>query len=212
MFPVPVFGLEKNFFPTCTITERNRTIQRHLMTDLFPEGGRESAEGMPESDLILDPQPPLERIEQVLGPYRFTNVREAHKNLMLLGTEEVPFLSSIRCRHFLASIAPPLLRAVSEAPDPDMALVNLEKVTHSLGAKGALWESLSHNPPLLQLYVHLCSWSQFLSEILINNPGMIDELLDTLVMNRQPTAHGTCRRIDLAPKRGRGYPSHSSQL
>ena len=169
------------------ITERNRTIQRHLMTDLFPDGGRESAEGMPESDLILDPQPPNERIDQVLGPYRFTNVREAHKNLTLLGTEEVPFLSSIRCRHFLASIAPPLLRAVSEAPDPDMALVNLEKVTHSLGAKGALWESLSHNPPLLQLYVHLCSWSQFLSEILINNPGMIDELLDTLVMNRQPT-------------------------
>lgn len=169
------------------ITERNRTIQRHLMSDLFPEGERDSSEGMPESDLVLDPQPPVDRIEQVLGPYRFTNVREAHKNLALLGTEEVPFLSSIRSRHFLASIAPSLLRAVSEAPDPDMALVNLEKVTHSLGAKGALWESLSHNPPLLQLYVHLCSWSQFLSEILINNPGMIDELLDTLVMNRQPT-------------------------
>ena len=32
-----------------------------------------------------------------------------------------------------ASIASPLLRALSEAPDPDMALRNLEKVTASLG-------------------------------------------------------------------------------
>ena len=30
----------------------------------------------------------------------------------------------------------------------------------------------------------LCAWSQFLSEILIRNPGMIDELLDSLVLNQ----------------------------
>src|SRR5207253_10629100 len=38
------------------------------------------------------------------------------------------------------------------------------------------------------LYVDLCAWSQFLSEILINNPGMIDELLDSLVLNQPRTA------------------------
>src|SRR5262249_46324999 len=40
----------------------------------------------------------------------------------------------------------------------------------------------------LKLYVDLCAWSEFLSEILINNPGMIDELLDTLVLNQPRTA------------------------
>lgn len=167
------------------ITERNRVILGHLMTGLFPEPEKNGAvERVPESDLILDPEPTLEQIRAVLGKYRFSNPREAFKNLMQLGVEAVPFLSSIRCRHFLASVAPILLEAISQAPDPDMALINLEKVTSSLGAKGVLWESLSQNPPLLALYVQLCSWSQFLSEILINNPGMIDELLDTLVMNR----------------------------
>ncbi len=34
----------------------------------------------------------------------------------------------------------------------------------------------------------MCAWSQFLSEILINNPGMIDELLDSLVLNQPRTA------------------------
>src|SRR5260370_6522895 len=69
-----------------------------------------------------------------------------------------------------------------------MALCNLEKVTNSLGAKTVLWELFSFNPPSLKLYVDLCAWSQFLSEILINNPGMIDELLDSLVLNQPRTA------------------------
>src|SRR5262249_33067229 len=51
-----------------------------------------------------------------------------------------------------------------------------------------LWELFSFNPPSLKLYVDLCAWSQFLSEILINNPGMIDDLLDSLVLNQPRTA------------------------
>src|SRR5205085_3548398 len=69
-------------------------------------------------------------------------------------------------------------------PDPDLTLTNLEKVTASLGAKAVLWELFSFNPPSLKLYVDLCAGSQFLAEVLVNNPGMIDELLDTLVLNR----------------------------
>src|SRR5437764_178374 len=68
-----------------------------------------------------------------------------------------------------------------------MALVNLEKVSASLGGKAVLWELFSFNPPSLKLYVDLCAWSQFLSEILVNNPGMVDELLDSLVLNQPRT-------------------------
>ncbi|QDU62026.1 Glutamate-ammonia-ligase adenylyltransferase [Planctomycetes bacterium Pan216] len=165
-------------------TARNRAILNRLMLDLFPPDPDRQAKGEPETDLIFDPNPEQERIEKTLGRYLFSNIPLAYKNLTLLAREDIPFLSSLRCRHFLASIAPRLMKQISEAPDPDMALVNLEKVTASLGAKGALWESLSINPALLRLYVNLCSWSQYLSEILINNPGMIDELLDSLAMNK----------------------------
>jgi len=34
-----------------------------------------------------------------------------------------------------------------------------------------LWELFSFNTPSLKLYVDVCAWSQFLSEILINNPA-----------------------------------------
>src|SRR5207237_9455717 len=127
-------------------------------------------------------------IRAVLGRYPFRDVQAAYTNLTLLAQESVPFLSTRRCRQFLASIAPALLRALAETPDPDMALVNLEKVTASLGAKAVLWELFSFNPPCLKLYVEVCAWSQFLSEILISNPGMIDELLDSLVLNQPRTA------------------------
>jgi glutamate-ammonia-ligase adenylyltransferase len=162
-------------------TEPTRRILEHLLHQTFA-GDAEAGE--PESDLILDPNPEPETVQAVLGKYRFRDVQAAYANLVQLAQESVPFLSARRCRHFLASIAPALLRAVADTPDPDLALLNLEKVTHSLGAKTVLWELFSFNHPSLKLYVDLCAWSQFLSEILINNPGMIDELLDSLVLNQ----------------------------
>jgi glutamate-ammonia-ligase adenylyltransferase len=165
-------------------TEPARRILDHLLHQTF-QG--EAGEVEPEVDLMLDPDPDAATIQAVLGRYPFHDIPGAYHNLNQLAQESVRFLSTRRCRHFLASIAPQLLRVLAEAPDPDMALRNLEKVTASLGGKAILWELFSFNPPSLKLYVELCAWSQFLSEILINNPGMIDELLDSLVLNQPRT-------------------------
>jgi glutamate-ammonia-ligase adenylyltransferase len=159
-------------------TALNRTILNHLLHQSFS-----SSDADPEADLLLDPNPDPARIQSVLAKYPFKDPIAAYHNLNQLATETIPFLSTRRCRQFLANIAALLLRAVAETPDPDMALVNLEKVSASLGGKAVLWELFSFNTPTLKLYVELCAWSQFLSEILINNPGMIDELLDSLVLN-----------------------------
>ncbi|MGH7226497.1 MAG: bifunctional [glutamate--ammonia ligase]-adenylyl-L-tyrosine phosphorylase/[glutamate--ammonia-ligase] adenylyltransferase, partial [Gemmataceae bacterium] len=174
-------------------TEPTRRILDHLLHQTF---AGEAGASKPESDLILDTNPDPETIRAVLGRYPFRDVQGAYHNLVQLAQESVPYLSTRRCRHFLASIAPALLRAVADAPDADMALVNLEKVTNSLGAKTVLWELFSFNPPSLKLYVDLCAWSQFLSEILINNPGMIDELLDSLVLNQPRSAEELRNELD----------------
>ena len=162
----------------------NRTILDHLLHQTF-EGSEQQAE--PESDLILDPDPDEAAVRSALARYPFKDVMGAYRNLTQLARETVRFLSTRRCRHFLASIAPQLLRAVADTPDPDLTLVNLEQVTASLGAKAILWELFSFLPASLKLYVDLCSNSPFLSQILINNPGMIDDLLDSLIVNRPRT-------------------------
>jgi glutamate-ammonia-ligase adenylyltransferase len=112
---------------------------------------------------------------------------------MSLGEEKIRFLSTRRCRHFLASIAPRLLKAIAATPDPDFTLVHLDKVSDSLGGKGVLWELFSFNPPSLRLYVEVCAYSAYLSGILTSNPGMIDGLMDSLVLDKLPS-HETLRR------------------
>lgn len=167
-------------------TELNRRILNHLLHDAFRDDA--GAPQDPVVDLILDPDPSPELVEAALGRHQFQDRATAHRNLIALAREETPFLSQARCRHFCAAIAPRLLEAIDATPEPDMALTNLEKVSASLGAKAMLWELFSFNPPTLRLYVELCSTSQFLSEILINNPGMIDDLMDSLVVDRAPPA------------------------
>jgi glutamate-ammonia-ligase adenylyltransferase len=162
-------------------TALNRKILDHLLHETFQS---ETGQTEPESDLIFEPEPDESTIESVLAPYRFHDPQAAYQHLMQLATENVPFLSTRRCRHFLASIARRLLAALAETPDPDRALTSLERVSASLGGKSVLWELFNFNPPSLKLYVDLCAYSPFLCEILIQNPGMVDELLDSLVLNQ----------------------------
>jgi len=184
-------------------TAVNRRILDHLLHEAFSDDTETEA----EVDLVLDPHPPDARIEEVLGKYPFRNVKRAYHSLMSLGEENIRFLSTRRCRHFLAAMAPRLLAAISQTPDPDSTLVNLDQVSASLGGKGVLWELFSFNPPSLRLYVELCAYSPYLSGILTSNPGMSDELMDSLVLDRLPTAESMrlslaalCRRAeDLDP-------------
>jgi len=164
-------------------TRQNREMLDHLLHNAFPGDG--AAE--PEVDLVNDPDPTPERIQQVLGRYPFVDVPAAYQNLMALATEKIRFLSTRRCRHFLAAIAPRLLAAIAQTPEPDTTLVNLSRVSDSLGGKAALWELFSFNRPSLELYVRLCAACPYLAGILTSNPGMIDELMDSMLVEHLPT-------------------------
>lgn len=164
-------------------TEKNRQILDHLLHDAFGDEPRSE----PEVDLVNDPSPSAGQIDEVLGKYGFTDSQAAYANLMSLATEPIRFLSTRRCRHFLASIAPRLLAAVAGTPSPDTTLVNLSRVSDSLGGKAALWELFSFNRPSMNLYVTLCAACPYLASILTSNPGMIDELVDSLLLEKLPT-------------------------
>lgn len=173
-------------------TELNRKILDHLLHDAF-DG---ETEDDPEVDLVNDPNPSEERILEVLGRYPFENALAAYSNIMSLATEKIRFLSTRRCRHFLASIAPRLLTAIASTPEPDATLVNLSRVSDSIGGKAALWELFSHNDASLHLYVTLCAACPYLADLLTSNPGMIDELMDSLLVDRLPTFDSLEKSLD----------------
>lgn len=153
-----------------------------LLEDAFQD-----QEGSPEADLLYDPWPAEELIESVLRRHRFQNVPVAHTNLVGLAREPTRFLSTRRSRYYLAAIAPRLLEAISRTPDADATLSTLSSVSNAIGAKGVLWELFSFNAPSMELYVRLCSASPYLASILTSFPGMIDELLDSLLLEQLPT-------------------------
>ncbi|MEC7566508.1 MAG: hypothetical protein VX738_12575 [Planctomycetota bacterium] len=172
-------------------------VSRKILDRLLDEAVLdETAETPPEVDIVLDPHPTNQYLEEVLGKHNFRNVELAHQYLTDLATERIPFLSTRRCRHFLASIAPQLLEAIARTPDPDATLANLCGVSESLGGKGILWELFQFNPPTLKLYVQLCSTSPYLIGILTSYPGMIDELLDSLLLDHLPTQQSLQSLID----------------
>ena len=161
----------------------NRRILDHLLHDAFPD----DTVTEPETDLVLDPGPADDVTRALFLRHGFRDPDTARRTFQTLAEERARFLSSRRCRHFLAAIAPRLLATIGRSPDPDATLLQLAAVADSLGGKGVLWELFSFNPPSLDLTVQLCASSPFLAGILVGNPGMIDELLDSLVVERLPT-------------------------
>ncbi len=164
-------------------TRLNQRILNHLLHDAF--GGDEN--WSPETDLVLDPEPRESTIEKILGPHGFKDTMQAYRNLMELSRESIPFLSTRRCRHFFAAIAPKLLAAIASTPNPDTTLINLANISQSLGGKAVLWELFMANAPSMELCIRLCACSPYLVGILTSNPGMIDELLDSLMLDCLPT-------------------------
>lgn len=160
-----------------------QAMTAHLRSEAFAE----ETEGADESDLILDPMPDPDWVHSVLTRYRFQDIPVALRELQDLAVEEVRVLSTQRCRYFLSVIAPSLLDRIGKTPAPDFTVKNLAATCRSIGAKGVLWELFSLHQPSMELYVRLCGASPYLVGILTSNPGMIDELVDSLMLGRLPS-------------------------
>jgi glutamate-ammonia-ligase adenylyltransferase len=92
-----------------------------------------------------------------------------------------------RARKFFASVAPALLKALAATGEPDEALRRFSRIAGSLGAKAVFYQMLNENSWLLKMTVDLAAWSEFLTGILVANPGLFDELVDALQTARSKT-------------------------
>lgn len=179
--------------------ELNRKVLNHLMVEAPKDEDSESADDFVlETELVLDPAPDPELVRLTLARHSLSDTDRAMENIRSLATESVRFLSRRRCHHFFAAIAPDILAEIAKTPDPDRTLRTLAEVADSIGGKSSLWELLGNNHATMQLMIRLCAATPYLSDILIEMPGMIDELIDSLLMNRLPSAQRLdTRSIDL---------------
>ena len=171
------------------VTDVNHRILDHLLHNAFQSIDETTADkgGCNAVDLVLQSDICEDEVQEVLEGYGITDTNNGQRMIESLAMESTLFLSSRRCRHFLAAIIPKLLEKISQTPDPDSTLVSLSAVADAIGGKAALWELFSFNPPSLDLFVRLCASGDYLCSIVRRNPGMIDELIDSLLMDRLPS-------------------------
>src|SRR6266545_3608365 len=106
----------------------------------------------------------------------FADPRAALANLHVLTPEPAN-------ARLLAPFLPRLLQALSEAPDPDMALNNLERLA-SQGERAALFHLLGSHPGALHLLAKLGGTSQFLADTLRRRPTLFPWLLEPGTMRQ----------------------------
>src|SRR5260370_30798953 len=106
----------------------------------------------------------------------FAAPRAALANLHALTPEPADAL-------LLTPLLPRLLQALSESPDPDMALNNLERLA-SQGERAALFRLLETHPGALHLLAKLGGTSQFLADTLMRRPTLLLWLLEPDTMRQ----------------------------
>lgn len=80
-------------------------------------------------------------------------------------------------RRVLATVAPTLLDALKQAPDPDLALLHFERFIEAVGSGAAFFDLFAQAPLALVHLMQVLGSSEFLSEILILHPEVLDLLL-----------------------------------
>ncbi|UCG38903.1 MAG: bifunctional [glutamate--ammonia ligase]-adenylyl-L-tyrosine phosphorylase/[glutamate--ammonia-ligase] adenylyltransferase [bacterium] len=121
----------------------------------------------------LSPEEAARKLEQI----GFTDPETAYRNLLLLrdGPPYSHFPDS--CRHLLRQIAPVLLEHLHGVPDPDAALINLDRFIGRVGARASYYSMLAANPEAIRLLAVLFGSSPFLSAFLIRKPDLLDVIV-----------------------------------
>ncbi len=117
------------------------------------------------------------KAEAELAALGFLDPRAARDHLVLLRDGAPSSRATPRRKQLLTAVAPTLLAEVARAPDPDLALRHLASFMAAIGARSSFLSLLSENPATLRVLVRLFGSSEFLSQILIRHPEMLDNLV-----------------------------------
>lgn len=123
---------------------------------------------------LLNPQSEGEAGKAGLRGLGFTDLDSARGELLALytGPRERPHTLHVR-QQFL-NVAPALLKALARASDPQATLLRLGQILSSLRAPSVIYDTLLLNPELNGHLVTLVENSEFLTSLLIRDPGLFD--------------------------------------
>ena len=107
----------------------------------------------------------------------FADPRKAYENLVAVRDGEVYAPPSPKRLKAMRNLGPALITEVAKSSAPDQALLNLTKFSHRLGGRTGFLTLLAENPATMRLLITLFSESQFLTDLFLNRPEIIDTLI-----------------------------------
>jgi len=177
-------GFRKTSMYRANLSQHLETV-RFVYRSIFPE--EETGEGR-SLGVLCDLDAGDEEALKFLHGLGFTRTEEAHRNLIFLAYGHVPRIRGTRARESFIELAPSLMIALKDAPDPDQALANLERVIAAYGAGDTVFRMLSIHGGAKNLLLSLCINSPFLVGLMVRHPGLLDWIVSPDVLYEDRTA------------------------
>ena len=125
--------------------------------------------------------------QALLRQFQFADPEKTYRNLMQLHDGPPSVHPTAKSRELFRQLCGTLLRVASEQPDPDLAINNLEQFVASTPARESLFRLWLDHEALLRVVLSLFGNSVFLSKRLIQQPDLLDTLLNPASLTRAKT-------------------------
>lgn len=112
-----------------------------------------------------------------LGRLGFADPQRAYRSLLAVRDGEEYAPPSPRRLKVMRTLGPALIAEIAKSASPDRALFNLAEFSHRVGARTGFLSLLAENPKTTRLLIDLFSNSQFLTELFLKRPELLDSLI-----------------------------------
>ena len=157
---------------------RHTTAVRTIFDRLFYSAQKElTDEGASPVGTIWHDLDRHEVITQELAKAGFNDPPKAYENLLSIRDGEVYAPPSPRRLKVMRALGPALITEIAKSSAPDQALWNLSQFSHRIGGRTGFLTLLAENPQTMRLLITLFADSQFLTDLFLNRPELIDTLI-----------------------------------
>ncbi len=122
----------------------------------------------------------LDRQEAVmagLAKAGFSDPVKAYENLLAVRDGEAYAPPSPKRLKVMRRLGPALMGEITSSSAPERALLNLAEFSHRIGGRTGFLTLLAENPETMRLLITLFAESQFLTDLFLNRPELIDTLI-----------------------------------
>ena len=122
----------------------------------------------------LDNEP---AITKQLAKVGFAEPAKAYENLLAVRDGEIYSPPSPKRLKVMRTLGPALIAEIAKSGAPDRALFNLADFSHRIGGRTGFLTLLAEKPETMRLLITLFADSQFLTDLFLKRPEIIDTLI-----------------------------------